>query len=200
MKVSILAGQNLPLYWSLRLDIPQNLANNHDWLLFCQTIQLNFKVRIECIGREKWVLLSQLVRFSKQSQYHGLHADPSSLYWGRKNPHKENLLLLCGFPEVLWYCTKCLACEMTRGHWIPNMYGMGNVYTIWISVRKTLCFPWITWLEWKPTILTLLCLYINELSNYIERLGGLGACLVERTIWILLYAVDSVTFWLSEWT
>ena len=42
----------------------------------------------------------------------------------------------------------------------------------------------------KPTILTLLCLYINELSNYIERLGGSRAFLPGVSILILLYAND----------
>ena len=45
---------------------------------------------------------------------------------------------------------------------------------------------------------TLFGIYIDDVSHYIERFGGSGACLTAITIQILLYADDIVMIFLLQ--
>ena len=137
------------------------------------------------MGRKEWLLFSWTGRLSEGVPNFASQIDPLSPYQGGQIPQKEVTLLLCGFPKSLGhYLTLnswiyALYESVSRKLWSPN--GLSEAVASTIGVKQG-C----------PLSPTLFGLYIDEVSDYIERFGGLGAWLAGIAIHMLLYADDIV--------
>ena len=126
-----IAECNIPIFKTGGSMMPSN--HNHDWTFPGQTISGYPRMRIECMGREKWLSLSKTNRFLKGFHHIGSHTD-----------------VLSGFLEELikgesiaafWISEKVSTLPCAQLMPQPYRYVMGN-YAPYLSMLGKVVSQW----------------------------------------------------------
>ena len=144
VKASRIARQNITLYWYSRVDIPWYLAIlGLSWFTITW---LNHMVVI--LESELSVLAERICHCSARQA--GFWKEFTTLdhifgclspYWGDKKLNKEIHLFLCGFPESHRHFT--VARLMGWQEALGVAVDMGDLCSIWISVRESVHSYWV---------------------------------------------------------